>query len=260
MKKLFHRVPRALQLGVLFGLGVLIIGMGFAYTYETGDLLTAEDYNAMTEKSSAINNVGGDIGIGMEPIAGIKLSVDGLIRTRPMEGVECDSGMQGGIYFKTSDSRFYTCLGSQWAALDNDFCTSNGCEEFTCTIDICDNGCRTDAPGEQVGGECSTSPILCNEECWSGYTNETYPTCAELALAPTSEIPSYMTYPPGNDCIVHNSAGKCDGYGICYKIGHYPPVSACQYCIETNQCPMDFTCTGTPQRCELTDESTQCAQ
>ena len=126
MKKLFCQIPRSLQWGILFGFCLLFAGMSFAMMINvtsktTGEILTAEDFNQIPEALMGIENINGDIGIGTGAVSGVKLSVGGMIRTRPSSYMYCTNAMKGGIYFNQTDKHFYTCRGNAlgWAQMDN---------------------------------------------------------------------------------------------------------------------------------------------
>ncbi len=127
MKKLFHHVPRSLRWGIFLGIGLLITSVGFAMmvtvtSKNTGSELTAEEFNQIPNVLTGIDNNSGDVGIGTTAVSGIKLTVDGVIRTRPTATVNCDNDFKGAIYFNQTDKHFYVCRGNSrgWTQIDEE--------------------------------------------------------------------------------------------------------------------------------------------
>jgi len=132
MKKFLRTVPKEFCLGVCFGFAIFITGVCFAVTVNMGarvlgGTLDADDFNTIPQTLSGLYNDSGDLGIGMDPVSGIKLSVNGMMRVRPipMGAGTCGNGAlyRGRIYFDRDDKHFYLCRGmggNGWLQLDND--------------------------------------------------------------------------------------------------------------------------------------------
>ncbi len=129
MKKFLRTIPKSFRWGVFFGFAIFIAGIAFAITANigsklTGGTLTASEFNTITQVLYGIRNNNGDIGIMMDPVSGVKLSVNGMMRVRPRSAGTCNNGdtYKGMIYFDQTDKHFYVCRGTasnDWVQLDN---------------------------------------------------------------------------------------------------------------------------------------------
>jgi hypothetical protein len=169
MKKLFHRVPRSLRWGIFLGMGLLITSVSFAMmvtvgTKATGGTLTATEFNQITQVLSGVENVNEDMGIGTTAVAGIKLSVGGVIQTRPMSTVvNCDNGFKGAIYFNETNKHFYVCLGNPagWVQVDNEVSGGGACTDTCSAPTYYECGTQTVCGAETNCGTCDVGST-CN--------------------------------------------------------------------------------------------------
>ena len=60
----------------------------------------------------------GNVGIG-NTSPGVRLDVTGLMRANQSSSPTCNSSVEGGIFYNTTDKHFYGCDGTSWRQLDN---------------------------------------------------------------------------------------------------------------------------------------------
>ena len=210
MKKFLRTVSKEFRWGIFFGFAIFIAGVCFAATASTvgmenrteGGSLSATEFNTILKTLFGLRNNNGDLGIGMNPVTGIKLSVNGMMRVRPKLAGDCENGnaYKGRIYFDTTEKHFYVCRGTasnDWVQLDNEEgggCTPN-CTGKDCGSDQCGGICGTCTGGETCNATGTCASVTCSSDTDCTDSNScTDDTCSNAGTSSSSCSHSNNTY------------------------------------------------------------------
>ncbi len=146
---------------LLFILGIVFSGIAIASVVNitpknTGQELSANEFNQVLDVVNNLYNSSGNIGVGTEPTSGVKLDVDGVFKIKPVDAVGSCAN-EGEIAFNKSSKHLSSCVGGSWLQLDNDPCiTDCSCASDTCEHSTCSDGCGGLCNGTKTDGVCAT--------------------------------------------------------------------------------------------------------
>jgi len=126
----------------------MISGVAFAMSMSVspkhnGNEVQSPEFNQILDVVSQLQNTNGDMGIGIAPIEGVKLNVNGIIQTAPMSKVDigaCTTLKNGSLTYDQTDHHLYGCTNGEWLQLDNCMLDCS-CEGNTCVGETCADGC-----------------------------------------------------------------------------------------------------------------------